>query len=549
MERRDFLRMAVAAGALAVAPRTSRAATGRIDVLVNEPIGPIGPNLYGHFTEHLGGVIYDGVWVGEGSKIPNTNGIRQALIDAMRKLPKGAIRWPGGCFADSYDWRDGTGPRDQRPRRTNFWAGGTGGDPLKNNSKYDPNHFGTVDFVRLCRLIGSEPYLAANLRSLPARDFYQWVEYCNSPAGTTTLADLRGRDGEADPLKVRYWGVGNESWGCGGDFTPEEYAVEFRRFTSWVPAFDTRLSFIASGPSSGDLEWTRGFFSKLTEKGQGMVNRVHGLALHHYTENLSFGDPAKSDWNARKGSSLEYGPAEWYEILKEADRMETLLTGHWAVIGEFDRQRRVKLFVDEWGTWYKAGTEARPHHLLGQQSTLRDAAVAGMTLDTFHRHADKVAMANIAQLVNNLQSLFIADGDRCITTPTYHVFNLYGPHVGGQSVRTMVSAPVISYQRPKDSGSVLGLSASASVKEKTLTLTVTNTHISEPQEIEIAVRGAAPGAVKGAQVAAADVHAHNTFEQPDAVTIKDATVGSVQNGILVHRFPAGSVSRLTIALA
>ena len=548
MERRDFLRMAMAAGALVAAPRTSRAATARVDVLVNEPIGPITADFYGHFVEHLGGVVYDGVWVGEGSKIPNTNGIRQALIDAMRKLPKGAIRWPGGCFADSYDWRDGTGPRAARAKRTNFWAGNMGKRP-PSDSKYDPNHFGTVDFARFCRLVGSEPYFAANLRSLPARDFYQWVEYCNSPAGTTTLADLRARDGEKDPLKVRYWGVGNESWGCGGDFTAEEYAVEFRRFTSWVPGFDTPLAFIASGPSSGDLNWTRGFFSKLAEKGPGMIGRVHGFALHHYTENLSFGDPAKNGWNERKGSALGFSTAEWYEILKEANRMENLIASHWAVIGEFDQRHRVKLFVDEWGTWYKAGTEARPNHLLGQQSTMRDAMVAALTLDTFHRHADKVAMANIAQLVNNLQSLFIADGDKFITTPTYHVFDLYGAHVGGQSVRTVVSAPAIGYQRPKDTGSVLGLSGSASVKDKTLTLTVANPHISDPQEVEIVVRGAAPGPIKVAQLASADVQAHNTFAQPNAIVIKDGTAGSVANGVLVQRLPPASVTRLQFTLA
>jgi alpha-N-arabinofuranosidase len=548
MERRDFLRMAAAAAALAAAPRSSHAAAARIDVLINEPIGTIVPDIYGHFVEHLGGVVYDGVWVGEGSKIPNTHGIRQALIDAMRKLPKGAMRWPGGCFADSYDWRDGTGPREQRARRTNFWAGQTGGAPV-SRPKFDPNHFGSVDFARFCRLVGSEPYFAANLRSLPARDFYQWVEYCNSPAGTTSLADLRARDGEKDPLKVRYWGVGNESWGCGGDFTAEEYAVEFRRFTSWVPGFDTRLAFIASGPSSGDLNWTRGFFSKLTEKGPGMIGRVAGFALHHYTENLSFGDPAKNGWDARKGPAVGFSTAEWYEILKEADRMEHLITSHWAVIGEFDRRRAVKLFVDEWGTWFKAGTEARPDHLLGQQSTMRDAVVASLTFDTFHRHADKVAMANIAQLVNCLQSPFIAHEDQFVTTPTYHVFDLYGPHAGGQAVRTVVSAPAIAYQRPKDTGSVLGLSGSASVKDKTLTLTVTNPHISEAQEVEIAVRGAASGAVRGAQLAAPDVQTHNTFANPNAVVIKDATVAAVQNGVLVHRFPPASVTRLQLTLS
>ena len=548
MERRDFLKMAATAAALAAVPRTSHAATARIDVLVNEPIGTIAPDIYGHFVEHLGGVVYDGVWVGDGSKVPNTQGIRQAVIDGMKKLPKGAIRWPGGCFADSYDWRDGTGQREQRPRRTNFWAGGTGGDAM-GPSKYDPNHFGSVDFARLCRLVGSEPYFAANLRSLPARDFYQWVEYCNSPAGTTALADLRARDGAKDPLKVKYWGVGNESWGCGGDFTAEEYAVEFRRFTSWVPGFDTPLSFVASGPSSGDLNWTRGFFSKLTEKGPAMIGRVAGFALHHYTENLSFGDQAKNGWNERKGPATGFSIPEWYEIIREADRMEHLITSHWSVIGDFDRQRRVKLFVDEWGTWYKAGTEVRPHHLLGQQNTMRDAVVASLTFDTFHRHADKVAMANIAQLVNCLQSLFLAHEDQCVTTPTYHVFDLYGPHAGGQAVRTAVAAPAISYPRLKSTGSVLGLSASASVKDKTLTLTVTNMHATEAQEVDIAVRGAAPGAVKGVQLSAPDIQAHNTFANPNAVVPKDATVAAVQNGLLVHRFPPASVTRLQLTLA
>ena len=228
--------------------------------------------------------------------------------------------------------------------------------------------------------------------------------------------------------------------------------------------------------------------------------------------------------------------------------MENLLASHWAVIGEFDRQRRVKLLVDEWGTWYKAGTEARPNHLLGQQSTMRDAVVASLTLDTFHRHADKVAMANIAQLVNNLQSLFIAHDDQFLTTPTYHVFDLYGPHVGGQSVRTMVAAPAIAYQRPKDKGSVLGLSASASVKDKTLTLTVTNPHISEAQEVEIAVRGGTAGAVKGAQLTRRTSRRTTRSRNPNALVLTDATVAAVQNGVLVHRFPPASVTRLQFAL-
>jgi len=229
--------------------------------------------------------------------------------------------------------------------------------------------------------------------------------------------------------------------------------------------------------------------------------------------------------------------------------MDGLITSHWTVMSEFDRQHRVKLIVDEWGTWYKAGTQVQPNHLLGQQNTMRDALVAGLTLDTFHRHADKVAMANIAQLVNCLQSPFLADGDKFVTTPTYHVFDLYGAHVGGQSVRALFSAPAIAYERPNAKGSLWSLNGSASVKDKTVTLTVTNPHVSEAQEVEIAVRGAASGPVKGAQIAAPDIHAHNTFAQPNAVGITEATVAAVQNGVLTHRFPPASVTRLQFALA
>ena len=437
MERRDFLRMAAAAAALVAAPRTSRAATARVDVLVNEPIGPITPDIYGHFVEHLGGVVYDGIWVGEGSKVPNTNGIRQALVDAMRKLPKGAIRWPGGCFADSYDWRDGIGPRDARPRRTNFWAGGMRKAP-DGPSKYDTNHFGTVDFARFCRLVGSEPYFAANLRSLPARDFYQWVEYCNSPAGTTTLADLRAKDGEKDPLKVRYWGVGNESWGCGGDFTAEEYAVEFRRFTSWVPGFDTppvvhRLRTEQRRPRTGRAASS----ASSIEKGPGMLGRVYGLALHHYTENLSFGDPAKNGWDARKGSARRV-------LERRVVRDPQGGRPHGRPDHEpLDRDGRVRSgsAASSWSSTSGApgtrpGPRLNPSHLLGQQNTMRDAVVAGLTLrhlpsarrqgrDGQHRAARELPAVALPR-----------DGDKFVTTPTYHVFDLYGAHVGGQAVRT-----------------------------------------------------------------------------------------------------------------
>jgi alpha-N-arabinofuranosidase len=542
MKRRDFIQLTLAGSVAALAPRTARAADARIEVLLDEPIGTVTADLYGHFVEHLGGVVYDGIWVGEGSKIPNKGGIRQAIVDHMRRLPPGPIRWPGGCFADSYDWRDGVGPRSSRPRRTNFW----GNDRLLPDGpgKYDPNHFGTNEFVRFCRLAGGEPYIAANLRSLPARDFYQWVEFCNSPAGSSTLADLRAAGGDRDPFKVRYWGIGNESWGCGGNFTPEEYATEYRRFTAWLPSYGVELAFIGSGPAPGELSWTRRFFEKLTEQGEGLLRTIWGWALHHYSWNTSRG--ATMDWNAGKGDAVAFTNDEWYELLREADQMEALITGHWAVMGETDRQHRVKLVVDEWGAWYKAGSEVDPAHLFGQQSTVRDALVAALTLDTFHRHADKVVMGNVAQLVNCLQSLFLAVEDRFVTTPVFHVFEMYGAHVGGRAVRTVFAAPRISYERVKDKGSLWGLAGSASVKDRTLTLTVVNPHVSEARETEIAVLGAAAGSARAMTIAAPDIHAHNTFERPKDVVPREDRVDAPRSGVLTYRFPPASVTRVTI---
>src|SRR5208282_2007496 len=248
MERRQFLRAGVAGAGAVLASRMSfppawaqsGAADARIEVLTNEVLGTISPNIYGHFTENLSGVVYDGIWLGRDSTVPNVDGIRKELIDEMRKIKPPIVLFPGGCFADSYDWRDGIGPADKRPRRTNFWNGvEQAGAPA--NHRYDPNEFGTNEFAHFCKLIGSEAYLAANLRSLPAEEFYRWVEYCNSPAGSTTLADTRAAAGFKDPFNVRYWGVGNEAWGCGGNFTAQEYAVEFRRWTTWVPEFGQKL--------------------------------------------------------------------------------------------------------------------------------------------------------------------------------------------------------------------------------------------------------------------------------------------------------------------
>ncbi|MCM3872464.1 MAG: hypothetical protein ND895_17405 [Pyrinomonadaceae bacterium] len=555
VKRRDFLRGAVAVSAGLVAGRagslaqSSKAADSRVEILIGEEIGTINRDIYGHFAEHLGGVVYDGIWVGENSKVPNTGGIRTALVDAMKRIKAPVIRWPGGCFADSYDWRDGTGPRDRRPRRTNFWADAP--EWPKNAPdgpwKFETNHFGTNEFLRFCQLSGSEGYLAANVRGLGAQQFYEWIEYCNSPAGSTSGAERRG-SGETpsrDPFRVRFWGVGNESWGCGGNFTPEEYAAEYRRFTAAVPRYGVDLKFIASGANVDDTNWTRGFFSKTVEKNRGLFNGIYGWGLHHYAWNVSLGKT--NDWFAGKGDALTFDAAQYYELLREADRMESLINQHWTIMGEYDRQRRVRLVVDEWGAWYKPGSEVHPSHLLGQQSTMRDAVLAGLTLDTFNRHADKVAMANCAQLINCLHSLFLAHEDKFVMTPTFHVFEMFMPHMGGTAVRAVFSAPEVQYTRADKPAEFWGLAGSASVSGKQLTLTVTNPHLSEPREAEIAIRGARAGSAQAQVLTAADVHAHNTFENPRGVEPRSEQV-AVNPGALSFRFPPASVSRLQIAL-
>lgn len=528
IQRRDFLKRAACTSALLLTGGSAlRAADSkcRIEVLTDEPIGPISPDLYGHFAEHIGGVIYDGIWVGEDSSIPNYAGVRKSLVDAMRRLKPSVVRWPGGCFADSYNWRDGVGPRNQRPSRPNFWINTRFLQEAPDGpAKYEPNHFGTDEFITFCRLIGAEPYLAANVRSASARDFYEWIEYCNAPAGSTTLARQREANGCRDPFRVRFWGVGNESWGCGGDFTPQEYATEFRRFTSWVPNFDVPVSFIAAGPNSWDESWTRGFFDALMRRDKGYVNRIYGWGLHYYCG------------TAGKGA-IDFEPRDWYELLHKAAGMETLIQKHWSAMGEFDSNHHVKLAIDEWGTWHPAGTEVHRTHLFGQTGTLRDALVAAMTLDIFHRHADKVTMANIAQLVNNLQSLFLAHEDRFIVTPNYHVFEMYAAHQKGQSVRTVFSSPDIRM----DNGMLPGLTGSASLHGKHLVLTVVNPSVTETREARIVVPGATIREAAVRALSHPDIHAHNSFENPEALVPQDRRVKAAGTDMVCVFGPASVV--------
>jgi len=550
MRRREFVqRGVVGAGALLFGRWSGWAADAagaesRIEVLPDEPLGIISPNIYGHFAENLSGVIYDGMWVGENSKIPNIHGIRKELVDEMRKIKPAVVRFPGGCFADSYDWKDGIGPAEKRPRRTNFWAEGERPDASASH-KYDPNQFGTNEFVRFCKLVEAEPYLAANVRSLPAEDFYRWVEYCNSPAGSTTLAETRAAVGSPEPFNVRYWGVGNESWGCGGNFTPQEYAVEFRRYATWVPEYGQKLSFIASGASDDNWSWTRGFFEEILRKGKEQLRSIYGIALHYYTWNLSRG--ATKDWVKGKGDALQFDAVDWYELMREGDVMESLIKGHWQVMAEADPEHLVKLVVDEWGPWYRPGSEATPGDQLEQMPTLRDAVLSGMTLDIFNRHPEKVAMANCAQLINCLNSLYLAHEDKFCVTPVGHVFAMYAGHQGGKALRTIFSAPNLSYDRDGKAASFWGLNGAASLQDKQLVLTVVNPDITVGRETEIGVRGASIRSGSVTTLTHSDIHAHNTFEQRNVVTPQTKALEK-SGRTVTYTFPPASVTKLTLAL-
>jgi alpha-N-arabinofuranosidase len=511
-----------AAGSLPAAAWNGGATSGpSVTVLLDEPIGTIRPAVYGQFTEHIGGVIYDGIWVGPESKIPNIGGIRKALVEHVQRIGKVVIRWPGGCFADRYHWRDGIGSPQARPRRFGRWREVT-----------EPNRFGTHEFIQFCRLCGAEPYFAANVGTGSAEEFQQWVEYCNAPAGATTLADERVANGDREPLGIRYWGVGNESWGCGGKFTPEDYCREYRKFTEWLPEYGVKLYPIAAGPNSNDLDWTRRFFAKWAD---GARAPMRGWAPHYYC--------------GTTGHALKFNTDQWYEQLHKANQMERLIRDQWAVLGEYDREHTIKLVVDEWGSWHPEGTGINPAHLFEQMGTLRDALVAALTLDTFNRHADKVDMANIAQLVNNLHSLFLADGDRFVATPTFHVYEMYLPHHDATAVRLAVEAPDVTFRAGGAGHSLFQLAGSASTKGKRgLTLTLVHTHASEPAEVRVRLRGGKANQVARTVLTHRELNAHNTFAEPSTIVPRtDRITGAGEEFVCVLE-PA-SVTRLDVQLA
>ncbi len=506
----------------------------RLTILPNEPIARISPYLHGQFAEHLGELIYPGVWVGESSAIPNVDGIRTDVVEALKPLALPVLRWPGGCFADGYHWRDGIGPRGNRPMRVNYWWG----------LAPEPNQVGTHEFIAFCRAIGTEPYFTGNVGSGTPRELGDWVEYCNM-AGGSSLSDERRANGAANPFGVKFWAVGNENWGCGGWMDPEFYASLYSRFRTFMFNYsDTPVHAIACGAPDAHWDWTRRFFDALKSRFWDRLPLVQSFAAHYYC--------------GTAGTATEYTDAQWLELLAKGAAMEGIVTGHRALMDAYDPERKINLIVDEWGTWHPVET-GKPNSGLYQQNTIRDACVAALTFDVFNNHADKIFMANMAQLINVLQSLLLVQEDRCVKTPTYHAFDLYRPHRGATAVRCIAQSETVSdggaakehCRRMSLDKGAFGLKAvqgSASVKDGRLCVTACNTHPSQAVEVQIDLLGARLDVVDVVRLAADDIHAHNTFEHPDRVRLSAPETATARGGSLRIAMPAGSIIRVSGAL-
>ena len=471
----------------------------------------INKNIYGHFSEHLGRCIYGGLYVGEGSEIPNVNGMRTDVVEALKNIQVPVLRWPGGCFADEYHWEDGIGPKETRKRMVNTNWGGV----------VEDNSFGTHEFLELCEQLGCEPYINANVGSGTVREMAEWVEYLNSE-GDSTVVKKRWANGRKDPWGVKYWGVGNESWGCGGNMRPEYYADEFRRCNTYCRNYGgNNLYRIACGPSGDDVSWTEGLM-KVAGK------HCDAITMHYYTL-------PTDDWSD-KGSATEFDQAAYYETLRHTSKMERIICGHLDVMDKYDPEHRVGLIVDEWGTWYNVEPGTNPGFLY-QQNTMRDAIVAAINLNIFNAHADRVVMANIAQTVNVLQAMILTDGDQMIKTPTYHVFDLYKAHQDATLVPVTVACDAVE--------GLQQLTASASVKDGALTVTAANIHADKAEKVVLDITGMDVKNVT-ARILTGRIDARNTFEDQHAVEIADFSDFAVTAEGIEMTLPACAVVEVTV---
>nr|WP_307990684.1 alpha-N-arabinofuranosidase [uncultured Niameybacter sp.] len=452
----------------------------------------INKDIYGHFAEHLGRCVYEGIWVGEDSPIANTKGIRNDVVEALKNINIPVLRWPGGCFADTYHWKDGIGDREKRKKIINIHWGGS----------IEDNSFGTHEFMELCDQLGCEAYINGNVGSGTVQEMQEWVEYLTFE-GISPMADLRKANGRENPWKVRYFGVGNENWGCGGNMRPEYYADLYRRYQTYVHNFgENKLFKIACGANVDDYNWT-----------EVLMRNAHwlmdGLTLHYYTI-------PSGDWFKGKGDAVRFNEKEWYNTMKEALVMDELVTNHSRIMDKYDPDKRIALIVDEWGTWCDVEPGTTPGFLY-QQNTVRDALVAGVTLNIFNKHSDRVRMANLAQAINVLQALILTEGEKMVVTPTYHVFDMYKVH---QDATLVDSCLKVEHEVYEDV-TIPTLHESASIDANGhLNITLCNLSNTRIETINTQIIGKGYTEITG-KIITGEMTAHNTFDSPETVTLKE----------------------------
>ena len=447
----------------------------QLTVHSNEKIGTISPLLYGHFAEHIGGVIYGGLWVGKDSDIPNIHGFRLDLIEKLKRISPSVIRWPGGCFAETYDWRDGIGT--DRPVRPTWWT--------RQDGLYENNAFGTHEFMEFCALVGAEPYLAINATSLTPMDARNWVDYCNSPAGTTTLAVQREKNGAKDPFHVKFFGIGNENWGGGGTMCAQQYAWEYRKYATVVRNAAPNAKLIAGAANQHSIQWTESFLASLNET-YGTPVQVDGLSHHYY-----FSD----------AEDVGFSKEGWDKLIGKAKKIEEDILALIALLEKEGRSDQMKLYLDEWGSMCSKGVNAKEmNQLFRQQVTQRDAVAVALIFNIFHRYCYAVEMANIAQLVNCLSSLFLTDGEKCIETPVYHVFDMYRGHQGAEAVQVETGDSEVS--------------VSASVKDGKMLITLANLSFCDDKEISLNLGSDWSRSARAVMLCAENLCDYNDFDTP-----------------------------------
>ena len=488
-------------------------------IIINTDLGTItiNKNIYGHFAEHLGNCIYGGFWVGEDSSIPNTRGIRNDVVEALREIAPPVIRWPGGCFADYYHWKDGIGPRDQRPSMINSsWGGVT-----------EDNSFGTHEFLDLCDLLGAEPYLCINVGSGTVQEAADWVEYVNS-SNVSPMTNLRKQNGHEEPWNVKYWAIGNESWGCGGNMTPEYYADLFKRFSTYLRAGN--LYRIASGGTDADYNWTE----TVLKKTQKYSQLIDGYSFHYYT--------VYPGWDF-KSSATKFGEKEWFHMMKNTLIMEDRLVKQIALMNEYDPDNTIGLMADEWGSWYEVEPGTNPGFLY-QQNTLRDAVMGAIYLNIFNRNAERVQMANIAQIINVLQAMLLTKDELMVKTPTYYLFKMYKVHQNATLLPLEISCEDYQFEDLN----LPSVSASASkTSEGDINISLANINPKKDVELTIDLRGSGKlSEVTGEIITSEFMNDYNDFGKPEKVNLQSFDGCKLENNILHISLPAKSVVTLKV---